>query len=170
MFQVNREKGKIELSWCGTILSLSSRITKSQRALISNPKEHYSVTPDVFNKRKFLQVSSPSSTWEIMDWDLVFGSNPPHLEKFFQLSYEHFTKEVDVAMEKWSLFNTITRALRACQDVSISSIFQLQYSSSFHHFFCKELTFFSFSSNIYDLAGESSFRFRQVQGASGSTP
>lgn len=35
-----------------------------------------------------------------MDLDLVFGSNPPHLENFFQLSYEHFTKEVDVAMEK----------------------------------------------------------------------
>ncbi|KAK9195461.1 hypothetical protein WN943_003582 [Citrus x changshan-huyou] len=48
-----------------------------------------------------------------MDLDLVFGSNPSHLDQFFQLSDEHFTKEVDVTMEKWSLFNTITRALIA---------------------------------------------------------
>ena len=49
-----------------------------------------------------------------MDLDLVFGSNPPHLDQFFQFSDEHFTKEVDVTMEKWSLFNTITRDLIAC--------------------------------------------------------
>lgn len=83
---------------------------------MSNPKNSLETTLAPSKKKK--RPEAFLSNLDIVELDPTTGGIALHIGRFVHFLEEHLTLEVGAAMSKWSVLESVTGAIQACQDMS----------------------------------------------------